>query len=202
MVYLKLVAATAVLAITVISQPAAAEGDAEKGAVLAYSCMGCHGIDGYRNSYPSYRVPKIGGQKAAYVESALKAYKDGSRKHPTMNAQGSSLSDADIANLVAWLAAYKPVSDQTTAESVAGTDAAQACVACHGVAGASVVPQPPTLAGQHRDYLVHALKQYRDGTRAGTVMSAFAAALSDEDIEAVSQYYASLKGLYTPEGKP
>ena len=128
MVYLKLVAATALLAITVISQPAAAEGDAEKGAILAYSCMGCHGIDGYRNSYPSYRVPKIGGQKAAYVESALKAYKNGTRKHPTMNAQGSSLSDADIANLVAWLADYEPVSDQTTAESVAGIDAAQPCV--------------------------------------------------------------------------
>jgi len=71
---------------------AQAEGDAENGELLAYTCMGCHGIEGYRNAYPSYRVPKLGGQKAGYIETALNAYRDGTRPHPTMQAQGTSLT--------------------------------------------------------------------------------------------------------------
>ena len=197
MTYMKTVSAALVLALSLAAQSASADGDAEKGAALGYSCLGCHGIEGYRNAYPSYRVPKLGGQKREYVESALRAYRDGSREHPTMNAQGGSLSDEDITNLGAWLEAWDEVEDDTTAEMVAGIDAAQACVACHGPAGAAVVPQPPTLAGQHKDYLVHALKSYRDGIRTGNVMNAFAAALTDEDIAAIAQYFSAKDGLVT-----
>ena len=46
------------------------EGDPRAGKPLAYTCLGCHGIEGYRNAYPSYRVPKLGGQKAAYLVAA------------------------------------------------------------------------------------------------------------------------------------
>jgi len=187
------------LALALNAQPLAADDDLDQGAAIGYSCMGCHGIEGYRNAYPSYRVPKIGGQKRAYVEASLKAYRDGIRKHPTMNAQGGSLSDADIANVAGWLAQWGEVGDETTAESVAGIDAAVPCVACHGVAGDGVVPQPPTLAGQQNDYLVHSLDEYRSGKRAGTVMSAFAASLSDDDIEDIARYYSSQKGLFVPD---
>jgi len=178
-----------------------AEGDAENGAVVGYSCLGCHGIEGYNNAYPAYHVPRLGGQKRAYVENALRAYRDGTRKHPTMGAQGGSLSDSDIANIGAWLENFGSASDAATVESVAGIDAATACVACHGEAGKGVVPQPPTLSGQHQDYLKIALMQYREGTRSGTVMSAFAATLSEDDIEAVTLYYASQNGLSTPATK-
>ena len=58
-------------------------------------------------------------------------------------------------------------------------------------------PQWPTLAGQHEDYLVHALKQYRDGVRKNAIMAPFAQALSDADIKLLAQYYASLEGLET-----
>jgi len=178
-----------------------AEGDAEKGAVIGYSCLGCHGIEGYNNAYPAYHVPRLGGQKRAYVENALRAYRDGTRQHPTMVAQGGSLSDSDIANIGAWLENFGSATDAATVESVAGIDAATACVACHGEAGEGVVPQPPTLSGQHQDYLKNALMQYRDGSRSGTVMSAFAATLSEDDIEAVTLYYASQNGLTTPATK-
>ena len=201
MTYLKTVSAALLLVLAPGAQPAAADGVAEKGATIGYSCMGCHGIDGYRNAYPSYRVPRIGGQKRAYVENALQAYRDGERNHPTMNAQGGSLSDDDIQNVAAWLESFGEVADDTTAESVAGIDAAQACVACHGAAGAGVAPPPPTLAGQHQDYLKHSIRQYRDGSRSYAAMNAFAAALSDDDIEAISGYYSSQKGLFTPEGE-
>jgi cytochrome c553 len=178
-----------------------AEGDARQGAAIGYSCLGCHGIEGYRNAYPSYRVPRLGGQKRAYVENALRAYRDGGREHPTMSAQLGSLSDSDIDNVSAWLEQFGSVTDTATAQSVSGIAAASACVACHGEAGVGVVPQPPTLSGQHQDYLKAALQQYRDGSRSGTIMSAFAATLSEQDIEAVTRYYASQDGLTTPATK-
>jgi len=197
MTYMKKVGALLLLASAVFSQTAVADGDAENGATIGSSCLGCHGIDGYRNAYPSYRVPKIGGQKRGYIVNALTAYRNGARKHPTMNAQGASLSDQDITDIAAWLESLGQVQDDATAESVAGIDAAQACVACHGASGAAVVPPPPTLGGQHRDYLRHALEQYRSGARNGGAMNAFAAGLSDEDIEQVTLFYSSQKGLQT-----
>jgi cytochrome c553 len=81
-----------------------AEGDAAAGKQAAETCQGCHGIEGYFNVYPSYHVPKIAGQSAAYIESALKAYRDGSRQHGTMNANAANLSDQDIANIAAYIA--------------------------------------------------------------------------------------------------
>ena len=89
---------------TLLSLPAFAEGDAAAGKVKAYTCTGCHGIEGYKNTYPNYHVPKLAGQNAAYVESALKAYRAGDRDHSTMNLQSESLSDEDIADIAAWFA--------------------------------------------------------------------------------------------------
>ena len=87
------------------SAPSFAEGDAARGEALGYTCLGCHGSEGYRNAYPSYRVPKLGGQKAAYLVIALRGYRDGTRAHPTMVAQASSLTDQEIDDVAAYLAA-------------------------------------------------------------------------------------------------
>lgn len=81
-----------------------AAGDPDAGKIKGYTCTGCHGIPGYKNVYPTYSVPKIGGQNAAYIEAALQAYQSGERKHPTMNLQSESLSGQDIADIAAWLA--------------------------------------------------------------------------------------------------
>ncbi|WP_313139928.1 c-type cytochrome, partial [Stenotrophomonas sp.] len=67
--------------------PAAPSGNFDNGRVLAYTCQGCHGITGYKNAYPSYRVPKIGGQSQQYLTQALTEYRQGKRRHPTMQAQ-------------------------------------------------------------------------------------------------------------------
>jgi len=83
-------------------------GDAERGRQLAYTCQGCHGVSGYKNAYPSYHVPLIGGQSAAYLMNALNGYREGTRMHPTMQAQARSFSDQDIADLTAFLAGVKP----------------------------------------------------------------------------------------------
>ncbi len=169
----------------------------ERGGKLAYTCLGCHGIDGYRNAYPSYRVPKLGGQKAAYLATAIQGYRDGAREHPTMKAQASSLSDQQIEDLAAYLASVGNSTVAAGGSDTAGIEAMVTCVACHGQNGISVSPTWPTLAGQHEDYLVHALNQYRDGTRTDTVMSQMAATLSDDDVELLANFFARLEGLET-----
>jgi cytochrome c553 len=79
-------------------------GDAQAGKIKAYTCTGCHGIPGYNNVYPTYKVPKIGGQNYEYLAAALKAYRDGERHHSTMQLQASSLSDTDIDDIAAYFA--------------------------------------------------------------------------------------------------
>jgi cytochrome c553 len=190
-------AAVLALTLTLWVPPAAAEGDPELGEQLGFTCLGCHGIEGQRNAYPSFRVPRLGGQKSEYIEVALNAYQAGTRPHPTMQAQASTLTDDDVDNLIAWLADSDEAADSVTAEQVAGVQAAQICATCHGAAGASVIPAPPTLSGQHKDYLVHALNSYKDGSRSGNVMSAFAATLSDADIDLIAGFYASQDGVKT-----
>ena len=88
--------------------PAFAQGDAAKGKQLAYTCTGCHGIVEYKNAYPNYHVPKIGGQNEQYLIAALTGYKKGERNHPTMQAQAQSFSDQDIADIAAYLSGLKP----------------------------------------------------------------------------------------------
>jgi cytochrome c553 len=95
-------AAAAGLAMTAGNALAASDVDA--GRVKAYTCTGCHGIPGYNNVYPTYKVPKIGGQNYEYLIAALKAYRDGERDHPTMGSQATSLSDQDIEDIAAYFA--------------------------------------------------------------------------------------------------
>ncbi len=196
---MKIVAsATALLlAAALLAQPAFAEGDAAAGKELGYTCLGCHGIEGYRNAYPSYRVPKLGGQKAGYLEIALKGYRDGTRKHPTMVAQATSLTDQEIQDVSAYLASIG--GDTVAAGGTQGTsfDKAAACTACHGQNGISVNAAWPTLAGQHEDYLFNALNQYRDGTRKDPIMSAQAALIAEEDVAKLARYFSRLEGLET-----
>ena len=95
------------LTIACIALPAGsalAAGDIEAGKLKSYTCTGCHGIPGYKNVYPTFHVPKIGGQNVAYLESALKAYRAGERSHSTMQLQSESLSDQDIADIAAYFA--------------------------------------------------------------------------------------------------
>ncbi len=98
-----LVALAAVLAL-----PVAADGNVNKGEEKANTCMGCHGIPGYSNAYPTFKVPKLGGQPAAYLEAALKAYRSGDRPHSTMHAQAADMSDEDIADIAAYLSSAPP----------------------------------------------------------------------------------------------
>jgi cytochrome c553 len=190
--------AIALICCAPVAQTALAEGDAGRGKAFAYTCFGCHAIEGYRNAYPSYRVPKLGGQKQAYLAIALRGYRDGTRTHATMQGQARSLSDQDIEDVSAYLAALGPESLDAGGQAP-GLERAATCVACHGQNGVGVSPAWPTLAGQQESYLVHALNQYRNGERTDPVMIQMAAPLTDEDVRILAAYYADLDGLETIE---
>ena len=82
------------------------KGSAQAGQSKVWLCIGCHAIPEYRADYPLvYKVPMIGGQNAAYIASALSAYKKGERKHPSMRAIAASLSDQDMADIGEYYAA-------------------------------------------------------------------------------------------------
>jgi cytochrome c553 len=87
----------------VFSGQVIAEGDAAAGRKKAETCLGCHGVPQYVNTYPTYHVPKLAGQHEAYIISALNGYRDKQRSHRTMHANAISLSEQDIANIAAYL---------------------------------------------------------------------------------------------------
>ncbi|PPV05405.1 cytochrome C4 [Xanthomonas bromi] len=99
--------ATTAAPATAAAAPATPTGNPANGRLLAYTCQGCHGVTGYKNAYPSYRVPKIGGQTSQYLTQALTEYRQGKRKHPTMQAQAQSFSEQDIADISAFLSTLK-----------------------------------------------------------------------------------------------
>jgi cytochrome c553 len=180
---------------------ARADGDASSGAVLADTCMGCHGIAGYRNAYPSYRVPKLGGQHDEYMVLALQGYKNKTRAHPTMQAQAATMTEQDMHDLTAYFAAQgEPRQGSSTGGSARGKEKAAVCTACHGATGLSPTGNWPNLAGQHKDYLEHAIRQYQSGARKDPVMSGLVTTLSDEDIADIAGYYAAQPGLFTADG--
>jgi cytochrome c553 len=79
------------------------EQDAKYGKAPTAMCVGCHGIDGYKASFPTvYLVPKISGQSQKYIENALQAYRKGDRNHPSMKAVAGSLTDAEITALAVY----------------------------------------------------------------------------------------------------
>ena len=99
-----------VLLLTLASTTALAadKGDAAADKTKAYTCAGCHGIEGWKNPYPNYHVPRIGGQNYEYLVNALTEYQKGERAHPTMQAQAQSMSDQDIRDLATFFSGIAP----------------------------------------------------------------------------------------------
>lgn len=180
---------------SVLAQEPATAGDARRGAMLSDTCMGCHGIPGYRNAYPSFRVPKLGGQTADYIVIALQGYRNQTRPHKTMHAQAASLSDQDMRDIAAFFVSEGGIQKAGAPVGTAPPKAAT-CVACHGEGGISIAPNWPSLAGQHEDYLEHALNEYKAGIRKDPVMGSMAAPLTADEIEELATYFSAQTGLF------
>ena len=80
--------------------------------------------------------------------------------------------------------------------------AATLCVSCHGQDGVAIAPMYPSLAGQHEDYLVRALDEYRKGGRKNPIMKGFVATLKDPDIAVIAQYFSGLTPALSTESRP
>lgn len=182
-------------------------GDARAGETKAAMCIGCHGIPGYKASFPEvFQVPKISGQTAEYIVASLQAYKKGERKHPTMRGIAISLSDEDMADLGAFYQQHgaSPVKNVAAAPQPSAAVAALltkgACASCHGADyNQPISPAYPKLAGQHADYLYAALRAYAtEGNphigRANAIMGAQVKPYTRAELRQMAQYFATLPG--------
>ncbi len=192
------------MAIACIAPPLQAQ-DADAGRLAAQVCASCHGPRGDSIS-PAF--PKIAGQRAEYLESQLKAFRDRTRADPMAQAymwgMTSQLSDDSIKKLAAFYAAQKPASgklgDAKLAQSgkvihETGIPQAkvQACIGCHGknAEGNAVFPR---LAGQHAEYLVKQLVLFKSSLREGgnaPIMHGITTGMSFEQMGAVAAYLMS-----------
>ncbi len=206
MIALIALAITLGLSLNAAAQDAKA-GDAKAGEKKAALCIGCHGIPDYKATFPEvYRVPKIAGQNAKYIASALAQYKKGDRKHPTMRAVATSLSEQDMADLAAFYsteAKAEPVPAALTGTvptDVAALLAKGNCASCHGANFSSPIdPSYPKLAGQHGDYLYVALREYQTDKnplvgRNNAIMMGMARPFTHAEAKILAKYFASLPG--------
>jgi cytochrome c553 len=170
-------------------------------------CQGCHGAQGEGN--PAAKIPRLAGQAADYLDKQLRDYASGARSNPVMQNFAKPLTGANRAAIAAYFASskapYPKVESAATDAQLArghqlahqGSEAerVQACNNCHGPDGSGLPRSAPYLAGQSAGYLAGELQWWRQGVRkndAGKLMSSVAQRLSDQDVVAVSAYYASL----------
>jgi cytochrome c553 len=193
------------IAISITSTPLRAQ-EAETAKFATQVCTSCHGPGGNSTS-PAF--PKIGGQRAEYLENQLKAFRDRTRADPMAQAymwgMTSQLSDGAIKNLAAFYAKEQPArgkagdpklieKGRSIYEAGAGADKAQACVTCHGpvAEGNAIFPR---LAGQHAEYLVKQMVLFKSSLREGSnsaLMHTVTADMSFDQMQAVAAYLASL----------
>jgi cytochrome c553 len=181
--------------------PAAAAADAHRGKTLSYTCLGCHGIDGYKNAYPDYSVPELEGQHPEYLSAALHGYRDGDRAHLTMHSQASTLSEQDITDIAAYFAGTPLKSSGKPPEGTM-PKAGALCVSCHGQNGVAISSIYPSLAGQHEDYLVRAIEEYQKGGRKNPIMKQMVANLKEEDIQGIAHYFSVQRPGLLTEPRP
>jgi cytochrome c553 len=203
-----------VSSLTMAADPAATAANAANSAaapaVATTVCAACHGNDG-NSSIPSN--PSLAGQHAAYLVKQLNNFRssaDGKpplRQNAIMNGMAASLSEDDIKALAKFYS-KQPLTPAVAKDEKLATagrtlwragdmkKGIPACSGCHGVAGAGLPAQYPALAGQHPEYIVAQLQQFRDGTRANDpegMMRMIAAKMTDQQMSAVAEYAAGLR---------
>ncbi|OOG22956.1 cytochrome c4 [Thioalkalivibrio denitrificans] len=187
-----------------LSAPLMADaGDPTRGKELSAACAACHGEDG-NSVNPEW--PKLAGQGKPYLFKQLMDYKEGRRENAIMAGQVAGLSEQDMRDLAAFYAEQSTTTETADEAMVElgeqvyrGGNAATgvpACIACHGPNGAgNPAAMFPKVAGQHAQYSADQLRQFRDNARAndaGRMMRNTVRRMTDEEIEAVSQYMAGL----------
>ncbi len=202
--------ATGAAALALVAVPAQAQGQAKatKGAAAASAaapgsyaqrfatlCAACHGADG-RSDMPL--MPVLAGQPSFYVITQLFLFREGRRSNEGMTAVAKTLTDNDMRGFADFIGTLPPVpappptpGDAARIEKGRTLALQYKCVFCHG-ADFSGGQQVPRLAGQHEDYLRHALTGYRAETRVGytAAMAQALAGVSAAEIDDLAYYLA------------
>ena len=178
--------------------------DIEAGKAKSALCMACHGADG--NS-TNVIWPRLAGQHASYLAKQLRDYKSGKRINATMQGMVAALTEDDIDNLAAYYASQTPAAasfDESLLDKgqdiyrggITETSVA-ACMGCHSPSGAGNGPAAyPSLKGQHMEYTISQLQNFKQGVRAndnGRMMRNVASRMSDQEMKAVAAYIAGMK---------
>jgi cytochrome c553 len=156
----------------------------------AAACAGCHGEAGVTTT-PGF--PSLVALTPQYLTTAMKAYRSGQRQNDTMKSMLAAIGDADINHIALFYALQKPIRAQTPApgDQQAGKASTVGCAGCHGDQGVSSNPATPSLAGQDAEYLVAALRAYKNGARADETMKTLAGPLDDTTMKNIAAYYAA-----------
>lgn len=171
--------------------------DASAGKDAFETCRGCHSTPNYSNVAPVYYVPKIGGQRKAYVASALTAYKHESRARTSMLANSENLSEAmtdAISQYIEESAGKKTKAAYTAGDAKNGKKLAESCLGCH-TDDLKDGMTAPILAGQHGNYLVKVMKDYQSSVRKDAVMQSMVGSFSEDELKDIAAYFANMKGL-------
>jgi cytochrome c553 len=174
---------------------ASAQAQAPKAPAKAEICAACHGPGG-NSTDPQY--PLLAGQSWRYVYLQLKDFKEGRRKDPVMSPMAADLTRDEMIELGNFYAAQKPVPSKFKVDS-AKVAAGKAksdevlCPMCHlgGFVGQNEIPR---VAGQHYQYVVKQLKDFKAKARTNDAgnMTSVAGTLSDQDIDNLAQYITNL----------
>ncbi len=160
----------------------------KKGEQLSADCSNCHGEQGVSDDPAT--TPSLVGQDEVYLITATKAYASGKRQHEAMKEVAEGLGEQDIKDLAAYFSAQTAVQVETYLPDDPARLIQERCSRCHGERGYSDVPGVPRLAGQIESYMIHAMKEYRNGLRKDKSMVAMADGLSLLEIKAIAAFYA------------
>ena len=187
---------TAYAAKKVVGDPSKAEP------IVTESCQGCHGMDG--NS-PIPNFPKLAGQNAVYLLHELQEFKAEHRIIESMQPFMASLSDEDMANLALYFAAQTPAPGVVTRPELVAKGkeiyfngnadtGVPSCDGCHEEDGHGS-GKYPRIAGQNVEYTQESFQSYATDIRKNGVkaMRTVAHRLTQEEIDALAQYLASMK---------
>ncbi len=160
-------------------------GDPAAGEPLTAVCGGCHGS---RGASSDAATPNLAGQDPRYLVDAIKAYRK-SRRHAGMAAYVGDLSQHDIENIAAFYAVQE--SGPAEKGQTLVQELIEKCDHCHGDHVGTAAMAIPKISGQDKDYLIMALRAYRDDRRKSSMMHNMSLPYSDSVIESVASYYSS-----------
>ena len=170
---------------TPAQRPAPPLGDPRTGEPLTAMCGGCHGPNGVSNDAAT---PSLAGQDPQYLLKSIRAYRT-SRKHWGMQRYVAGLSDRDVENIGAFYAVQQSAPADTVPSSA--RELAAKCDRCHDSEDTPKMVVP-ILRGQDKDYLVMALRAYRDDKRESSTMHRMSVIYSNAVIDDIASYYANL----------